>query len=220
LSDLRETLKPSEVVAAALTMGRHDFADSFGQEPVLLVNLQGHDPSFLTALIECPTDPNGPWYPRSETTGTGTMVTGGMSADEVRRLVASLPPPMNGSALADLLASPHFVVPLRKRGDSTFEERITIGRSHSNDVVLFHDSVSKEQAWLEHDDSGRLFVCDMRSTNFTYVNGRMVDPMDLVYFRYGDLVTFGEVQTRACTPELLWDAIDHLGGPSRVDGQH
>lgn len=207
-----DLLKPFDVVAAACTLSQKDFARGY-DEPFMLISLDGQPDTLLNALVECPTDPLRPWYPRSESTGTGTMVTGGLTVEEIRRRVSSIPPPMTGQALAQILTRPHFAMPLRKRAQAKMgEERISIGRSAANDIVLFHDSVSKVQAWLEHDDNGRYFVTDVGSTNFTKVGGKLVEPLELVYFRLGDSVMFGEVQTRVVSPEVLWEAINVLDG--------
>ena len=206
-----ENIRPFDVVAQARTHTREDFTRSYDEDYLLLVDLSGHEEAVANALMECPTDPSRPWYPRSESTGTGTTVTGDVSIEGLRERIASLPPPMDGDMLSELLQAPHFVMPLRKRAQATMEaERISIGRSHANDIVLFHHTVSKLHAWLEHDDNGRLFVCDARSTNFTRVRGSIVEAGDLVHFRYGEPLAFGDVHARVCTADVLWDAISFL----------
>ena len=205
---VHETLHPLEVVSRAGNMTRSDFVGSFGTELLLLVCLDGQPESLLQALIECPTDPSRPWYPRSETTGTQTSLGRDYTIDELKR-IASQPPKFDGSSLRELLDKNHFVVPLHKRAQAqiTESERISVGRSRTNDIVVFHSTVSKFHAWLEYDDRGRVYVCDAHSTNFTRVGGRIIDSDEVLRVPLGAELRFGDVYTRVCATGTLWDAL-------------
>lgn len=52
----------------------------------------------------------------------------------------------------------------------------TVGRSASNDLVLKHSSVSSTHARLSLDPSGKFLVCDLKSTNGTWLNKSRLEP--------------------------------------------
>lgn len=62
----------------------------------------------------------------------------------------------------------------------------TIGRSPENDIVIPFDDVSSKHALLTTTPNGYLIVEDLRTTNFTYINGRQISisrlfPGDLLW---------------------------------------
>lgn len=66
---------------------------------------------------------------------------------------------------------------------------MTLGRSHSNDLVLSEPSVSRVHASLTVDYDGRVSVQDLGSSAGTTVNGRPISGS--VILRSGDVVAFG-----------------------------
>ena len=66
---------------------------------------------------------------------------------------------------------------------------MTLGRSHSNDLVLLEPSVSRVHASLTVDDDGRVSVQDLGSSAGTTVNGRPA--AGPVILRSGDVISFG-----------------------------
>ncbi|RDV09376.1 FHA domain-containing protein [Arthrobacter sp. RT-1] len=69
---------------------------------------------------------------------------------------------------------------------------MTLGRSHSNDLVLSEPSVSRVHASLTVDQDGRASVQDLGSSAGTTVNGRPASgPLVL---RSGDVISFGEAR--------------------------
>ncbi len=110
--------------------------------------------------------------------------------------------------------------------------RISIGRSNTNDIILPDPSVSRRHAELRSDGDGRYFLIDLDSTNGTYVR----DGGEWVRIRQGfvaadERVQFGELVTtlgtllgdgaaaedagpRTGTPEPRDDAIDETPPPS------
>jgi hypothetical protein len=66
---------------------------------------------------------------------------------------------------------------------------MTLGRSHSNDLVLSEPSVSRVHASLTVDHDGRVSVQDLGSSAGTTVNGRPAS--GTVALRTGDVVSFG-----------------------------
>lgn len=72
------------------------------------------------------------------------------------------------------------------------QEQTTVGRTHENDVVLDHDSVSGRHAVIR--EQGNCFlVKDLGSTNGTRLNGSLVSEAPI---RNGDVITFGSYQVR------------------------
>lgn len=65
---------------------------------------------------------------------------------------------------------------------------LTIGRGSDNSLMLENDSVSRSHCRIEQRGSG-FFVCDMGSTNGTYVNDNLVTESQL---RRGDQVKVGD----------------------------
>jgi pSer/pThr/pTyr-binding forkhead associated (FHA) protein len=61
----------------------------------------------------------------------------------------------------------------------------TVGRSHSNDIVIAHSNVSAFHAQLIEKENGEIVIVDNQSTNGTYVNGRKITTHAL---RPGDIV--------------------------------
>lgn len=91
--------------------------------------------------------------------------------DKVSRLIALGP---RGSLGADLELT---------------RSHMTLGRSHSNDLVLSEPSVSRVHASLSVDHDGRVSVQDLGSSAGTTVNGRPTSGS--VILRSGDVVSFG-----------------------------
>jgi FHA domain len=195
-------------------MGRDEFSASLDGCKLLLIRLDG-DPATVNsvrrAFAECPTDHGYTWMPRSEPTATITGITR-LSAAEMEALSDQVFLTPDGASLARILRQTHYVLPLRKRVESTVgdAERISVGRSHSCDIVVFHPTVSKLHAWLEHDENDRVYVSDARSMNLTRVRGRIIASEDLVNVGYCDEICFGEVSLRICTPQILWDALSGM----------
>lgn len=66
---------------------------------------------------------------------------------------------------------------------------MTLGRSHSNDLVLTEPTVSRVHASLSVDAAGRVSVQDLGSSAGTTVNGRPASGP--VVLRSGDVISFG-----------------------------
>jgi adenylate cyclase len=79
----------------------------------------------------------------------------------------------------------------------SLKEKITIGRSGDNDVILFDNSVSRHHAVIvkTKDD---YFLSDMGSFNGTRVNGKLVQNVPL---KHGDEIKIGYVKLKFLTKE-------------------
>ncbi len=67
------------------------------------------------------------------------------------------------------------VYPLAKKPGASFPDRITIGRTSNNDVVIPDTSVSRLHAYVRRDKSGWLFA-DAGSKNGSQLRGIAVEP--------------------------------------------
>ncbi|MEM9694136.1 MAG: FHA domain-containing protein [Myxococcota bacterium] len=212
MAHVAQNVEPGELAALARNLDRAQFTASFGHEKLALVGIENHEPELHEHLLACVHGDRRTWYPRNESTGTGTALAVGVSAPEVQAQLSTLPAPFDGGELQRVLASRHYVMPVRKRDHEPWvrsdPELITVGRSRNNDIVLYDPSVSKVHAFLEHDDRDRLYVADQGSTNFTRVRGRIIEADQTVNFALGDPVQFGDVVLRIIGPETLWDALN------------
>ncbi len=69
-------------------------------------------------------------------------------------------------------------------------DQVTIGRDGTNHVVMEVDSVSRRHAMLTMEEDRRM-LCDLGSTNGTYVSDVLLD--GAVHIRSGDLIRVGDV---------------------------
>ncbi len=69
-------------------------------------------------------------------------------------------------------------------------DRLSVGRTEGNDLVLAHEKVSRRHAVVQRQAEVEFWISDLGSRNGTYVNGRLlVQPQCL---RDGDSVGFGD----------------------------
>jgi len=88
------------------------------------------------------------------------------------------------------------VYPLAKKSGASFPDRITIGRTSNNDVVIADTSVSRLHAYIKRSGAGWL-IADAGSKNGSYLGGVRLEPRkeqalgSRVEVRLGDVdVTF------------------------------
>jgi hypothetical protein len=200
-----QNLKPAELLSLLRAHGRAAFEQAI-DAPLLLVRVddaRGDLSLALEAALEDGWAASGRRPDPSLGYETGLV--------DVRGL--SIPVPPIAFAGADLfrhlVRAVHFGIALHKRRGATnvFSERISVGRAHTNDIVLRHHSVSKFHAWFERDDDDNFYLSDARSKNATLHNGTDIAKTSPVRLTPGDEVRFGEVVTIFCPPEILWDAM-------------
>lgn len=92
-------------------------------------------------------------------------------------------------AVLHLISSPSPGVSAQASNYWVAKDVVTIGRSPDNDVVLSDPFVSLQHARIVR-KRGRYYLEDVKSTNHTYVNGKMVDSPCLL--REGDTIELGE----------------------------
>ena len=74
------------------------------------------------------------------------------------------------------------------------KQRTFIGRNKNSQIIINHNTVSKEHAMIEFDEEGNAYIKDLNSSNGTYVNGQKLSnlPQKLVN---GDAISFGKEPT-------------------------
>ena len=92
------------------------------------------------------------------------------------------------------------VYPLAKKPGASFPDRITIGRTPNNDIVIVDHSVSRFHAYLRFDGK-EWVVADAGSKNGTYVDGARVANAAQVPLRDGASLRFGDVTAKFWLPK-------------------
>ncbi len=79
-----------------------------------------------------------------------------------------------------------------KKGDSSFPNKITVGRSANNDIVIEHQSISKFHAFFSINELNYNHeLTDVNSMNGTKLNGKALEAMKKSEVNNGDVITFG-----------------------------
>ena len=73
------------------------------------------------------------------------------------------------------------------------EERLSIGREASNDIVIDNTFISSHHAEFIRQPDGSYEIVDLKSSNGTFVNGRRVERFRV---KGGDRITFGQLESR------------------------
>jgi hypothetical protein len=200
-------LKPTELVARFLASEKPGLELGFGAGFLLvrLGDLDAKQAAVVEAALEGASTLDGPDSERL--LGFDTMIAPHALAFSAARKARGS---FGVAELARMIGrTSHFAVALRKRpgASNVFAERISVGRSRTNDIVLRHDSVSKFQAWLERDEDDHVFACGAKSTNPTTVNGVPLLPLARTTLASGDEICFGDVPSVFCSAPLLREAL-------------
>lgn len=97
--------------------------------------------------------------------------------------------------------------PLSKKPGASFPDRITIGRTPNNDVVIADASVSRLHAYVRQ-ASGWL-VADAGSKNGSWLDDAVLEPRREAVLAPGAVIRLGDV---SLTFQLARDLFDILGG--------
>ncbi|HEY4386003.1 MAG TPA: FAD-dependent oxidoreductase, partial [Ktedonobacteraceae bacterium] len=96
---------------------------------------------------------------------------------------------------AFLVPIPHPQVPLALDETLLAQQTNTMGRQLGSSVYIDHHSISRrhaEIAWY----SGHYYLCDMGSSNGTYVNAKRLTPSQPVVLKARDVIRLGDAQFR------------------------
>ena len=105
-----------------------------------------------------------------------------------------------------LWAQGGIVVPVLKRPENPYPDRISIGRAQNCDVVIRDGTVSKLHGHFTGVGPGEAQLVDRGSHNGTTVNGIPVkgDPVRVVS---GDNIIFGAIKVQFVDAKRLWDLL-------------
>jgi predicted component of type VI protein secretion system len=76
------------------------------------------------------------------------------------------------------------------------EGPIYIGRAAGNAIHIEHDSVSRVHCSLALRSTGEVVLCDLGSSNGTWVNGQIVSQGEARVLGPGDAITVGDVSLK------------------------
>ena len=99
------------------------------------------------------------------------------------------------------------IYPLAKKPGASFPDRITIGRTSNNDVVIVDHSVSRLHAYVRQGDSW--IVADAGSKNGSWLDEARLDPRRETQLAPGAVLRLGDVSTTFYPAAELFDL---LGG--------
>jgi len=105
-----------------------------------------------------------------------------------------------------LWASGAIVVPVLKRPENPYPDRISVGRAQNCDVVVRDGTVSKLHGHFTAVGPSEAQLVDRGSHNGTTLNGTPVksDPVRVVS---GDKIVFGDVVVQFVDARRLWDLL-------------
>ena len=100
------------------------------------------------------------------------------------------------------------IYPLTKKPGASFPDRITLGRTPNNDVVVADHSVSRFHAYVRH-DGGSWLVADAGSKNGSWLGGKALEARKERKLPSGSVLRIGDVDL---TFYLAPDLYAALGG--------
>ena len=110
------------------------------------------------------------------------------------------------------------VIEISKRKRQSDEYIVTIGRSSSNDIVLYNKIVSKSHAFLYFPpDDNTTYIADVGSRNCTFVNDQKISPYEIYPLAENDEISFGP-QTKVIylSPAGLYQLLVNIKGAQAV----
>ncbi|MDF1566073.1 MAG: FHA domain-containing protein [Deltaproteobacteria bacterium] len=103
------------------------------------------------------------------------------------------------------------VVPVSKAPDGVFSDRVGVGRTRNNDIVLPYPKVSKFHAYFTWSrDRSEFYLTDAGSTNGTFVNGHRLKKSESVIVPDRCVVSFGRYHFRFHTPKGLYETLGQI----------
>jgi hypothetical protein len=105
-----------------------------------------------------------------------------------------------------------LIIEIRKYTSSPPTNQISVGRDASNDIVFFHESISKVHAHIVETEPGELYkIIDANSTNGTRVNNLELPPFHNQTLINLDQIEFGKtVRAVYLTPRGLYELVQDL----------
>jgi len=103
------------------------------------------------------------------------------------------------------------IIPLRKLEDGIFQDKIGVGRTRNNDIVIPYARVSKFHAYFTwNEDRSEFYLTDPGSTNGTFLNGVRLSPNGAKAVPNRTIVSFGRFHFRFQTARGLYDLLGEI----------
>ncbi len=99
------------------------------------------------------------------------------------------------------------VLPIVKKPQNPYPDRISLGRALNCDVVVRDGTVSKLHGHFKLITTGEAEFTDRASQNGTKVNGTLLKPEAPKRVGSGDTIIFGSVAMQFLDPKKLWDLL-------------
>jgi hypothetical protein len=211
--DALKNWEPRDFVSKVQNQALTAFIAAYQTTFFLLVLLDDLNSELAAGLIQSPAgrrEGDGIGFRTSLQDVDATVISKQLKSAEgdiVGRYAGNGPRPVPSRIPQALLREPCYVAPIRKRGEASLVNKISVGRARNNDIVLRHTSVSKFHAWFQIQEITRLFVKDSESRNHTYIDGKMIE--DLTEIKPGQSIMFGMVEGRICSAESIWHALQY-----------
>jgi hypothetical protein len=107
------------------------------------------------------------------------------------------------------------IVAVKKREGNPYPDRISIGRALNCDVVLLLPTVSKVHAHIQLEGPSAFTLRDNDASNFTFVNGRKLEPKSASKVKIGDEISFGTLDLEFIDSQRLYGILKSEVGATR-----
>jgi hypothetical protein len=115
--------------------------------------------------------------------------------------------PVSKAQIDDAVREVSGVFPVVKSERNPYQDRISIGRTRTCDIVLSTRFVSKLHAHILPMPDGTWELRDAGSTNGTFKNGRRLDTDVRVPIVYGDVLRFGYIDAQFVDATRLYNLL-------------
>ncbi|MFW5878448.1 MAG: FHA domain-containing protein [Myxococcota bacterium] len=113
---------------------------------------------------------------------------------------------------AGLSTSPDLeVIKVEKRPGGPFKDRISVGRTRTNDIQIEYPKISKFHAYFTTNEDGTSYrITDAGSTNGTFVNGHLLTEGKPVVLPDRAMLGFGRYNFRFHLPQGLFHILGEI----------
>ncbi len=118
-----------------------------------------------------------------------------VTVPDLKNVILSAPPEIQAEPEKEIFIAEFVVNDKPKRVELAFsdKQRLSVGRTKENDLVIDDQSISKIHASLILNSDKQLMVADTGSTNGTFINGQRIAYGKGISIKDGDKLNFGTV---------------------------